>query len=102
MLDHSLEDIAQLLDTTVNAVKAHLARGRARLKEINSAGSATAGGEARTLGGGRALRDAVQSAQLGGLRALLADDVKLRQSAHPLRARPMSACSSASTPGAGG
>ncbi|HEY6736054.1 MAG TPA: RNA polymerase sigma factor [Roseiarcus sp.] len=31
VLGHSLEDIAALLDTTVNAVKGHLARGRARL-----------------------------------------------------------------------
>ena len=35
VLDQSLEDIAALLDLTVNAVKAHLARGRARLKAIN-------------------------------------------------------------------
>jgi hypothetical protein len=32
----SLEEIASMLDLTVNAVKAHLARGRARLKEINA------------------------------------------------------------------
>ena len=36
VLGHSLEDIAALLDTTVNAVKGHLARGRARFKEINA------------------------------------------------------------------
>jgi hypothetical protein len=36
VLGHSLEDIAALLDTTVNAVKGHLARGRTRLKEINA------------------------------------------------------------------
>ena len=35
VLDQSLEEIASMLDLTVNAVKAHLARGRARLKEIN-------------------------------------------------------------------
>ena len=33
VLDQSLEEIAAMLDLTVNAVKAHLARGRARLKE---------------------------------------------------------------------
>jgi len=36
VLDQSLEEIALMLDLTVNAVKAHLARGRARLKEINA------------------------------------------------------------------
>lgn len=36
VLDQSLEEIAALLDLTVNAVKAHLARGRARLKVINA------------------------------------------------------------------
>ena len=36
VLDQSLEEIAALLDLTVNAVKAHLARGRARLKAINA------------------------------------------------------------------
>jgi RNA polymerase sigma-70 factor (ECF subfamily) len=36
VLDQSLEEIAAMLDLTVNAVKAHLARGRARLKTINA------------------------------------------------------------------
>ena len=36
VLDQSLEEIADMLDLTVNAVKAHLARGRARLKVINA------------------------------------------------------------------
>ena len=36
VLDQSLEEIAAMLDLTVNAVKAHLARGRARLKAINA------------------------------------------------------------------
>jgi hypothetical protein len=36
VLDQSLEEIATMLDLTVNAVKAHLARGRARLKAINA------------------------------------------------------------------
>jgi Sigma-70, region 4 len=35
-LDQSLEEIAAMLDLTVNAVKGHLARGRARLKAINA------------------------------------------------------------------
>src|SRR5207249_6310454 len=36
VLDQSLEEIADMLDLTVNAVKAHLARGRARLTAINA------------------------------------------------------------------
>src|SRR6202020_1506951 len=36
VLDESLQDIADLLDLTVDAVKAHLARGRARLRDINA------------------------------------------------------------------
>ena len=36
VLDESLAEIAVLLDLTVDAVKAHLARGRTRLREINA------------------------------------------------------------------
>jgi RNA polymerase sigma factor (sigma-70 family) len=36
VLDEPLKEIAALLDLTVDAVKAHLARGRARLREINA------------------------------------------------------------------
>ena len=36
VLDESLIEIAALLDLTVDAVKGHLARGRARLREINA------------------------------------------------------------------
>ena len=36
VLDESLAEIAALLDLTVDAVKGHLARGRARLREINA------------------------------------------------------------------
>jgi RNA polymerase sigma factor (sigma-70 family) len=36
VLDESLAEIAALLDLTVDAVKGHLARGRARLREVNA------------------------------------------------------------------
>ena len=36
VLDESLKDIADLLNLSVDAVKAHLARGRARLREVNA------------------------------------------------------------------
>ena len=42
VLDQSLEEIAAMLDLTVNAVKAHLARGRARLKSHQRAGAGPA------------------------------------------------------------
>jgi len=85
VLDESLADIAALLDLTVDAVKAHLARGRARLREINA--------QAAPLADARPASAAVtryvalfNQRNWEGLRALLADDVKLIQSSHALRA----------------
>jgi RNA polymerase sigma-70 factor (ECF subfamily) len=85
VLDHSLEDIAELLDLTVNAVKAHLARGRARLKAINAQASARPAAPAPSA--------AVQhyaalfnQRDWDGLRALLADDVRLNQATYAPRA----------------
>ncbi len=85
VLDQSLEEIAAMLDLTVNAVKAHLARGRARLKTINA--------EAPAPPAPRPPSPAVvryvalfNRRDWDGLRAMLADDVRLVQSAHPLRA----------------
>ncbi|WP_315719649.1 MULTISPECIES: sigma-70 family RNA polymerase sigma factor [unclassified Bradyrhizobium] len=84
VLDEPLADIAVLLDLTVDSVKAHLARGRARLAEIN----AVAGAQQAA----RPASDAVaryvalfNRRDWDGLRALLADDVRLHQSAHPVR-----------------
>lgn len=85
VLDESLIEIAALLDISVDAVKGHLARGRARLREINA--------QARPLPDARPVSAAVaryvalfNQRNWDGLRALLADDVKLVQSAYPLRA----------------
>jgi len=85
VLDQSLIEIAALLNLTVDAVKAHLARGRARLREINA--------QAGPLPGARPASAAVaryvalfNQRDWDGLRALLADDVKLHQSTYPLRA----------------
>ncbi|MEI9419473.1 sigma-70 family RNA polymerase sigma factor [Mesorhizobium sp. Cs1321R2N1] len=85
VLDEPLADIAALLDITVDAVKAHLARGRARLRRINA--------EAKPLPDARiAFAATVRYVNLfnqrdwDGLRALLADDVQLHQSMHPPRA----------------
>jgi RNA polymerase sigma factor (sigma-70 family) len=84
VLDESLKDIADLLDLTVDAVKAHLARGRARLREINAHAATLA--EARPVSAAVARYVALFNAQnWDGLRALLADDVRLHQSTYPLR-----------------
>jgi RNA polymerase sigma factor (sigma-70 family) len=85
VLDESLKDIADLLDLTVDAVKAHLARGRARLRKINAQPPTLA--EARPASAAVTRYVALFNAQnWDGLRALLADDVKLHQSTYPMRA----------------
>jgi RNA polymerase sigma factor (sigma-70 family) len=85
VLDESLKDIAELLGLSVDAVKAHLARGRARLREINAQTAALVA-EARPASAAVARYVALFNAQnWDGLRALLADDVKLHQSTYPLR-----------------
>ncbi len=85
VLDQSLEDIGNTLDLSINAVKAHLARGRARLKVINA--------QAPTQPAARPPSPAVaryvalfNGRNWDGLRAMLADDVRLIQSSHPPRA----------------
>jgi RNA polymerase sigma-70 factor (ECF subfamily) len=85
VLDESLIEIAALLDLSVDAVKGHLARGRVRLRAINA--------QARPLADARPASAAVaryvalfNQRDWDGLRALLADDVKLNQSSYPLRA----------------
>ncbi len=84
VLGESLTETAALLDLTVDAVKGHLARGRARLREINA--------QTRPLPEARPASAAVaryvglfNRRDWDGLRALLADDVKLNQSSYPLR-----------------
>ena len=85
VLDESLKDIADLLDLTVDAVKAHLARGRIRLREVNA--QAATSSAARPASAATARYVALFNAQnWDGLRALLADDVRLHQSTYPVRA----------------
>ena len=85
VLDESLKDIADLLDLTVDAVKAHLARGRARLREVNA--QAVTLSAARPPSAATARYVTLFNAQnWDGLRALLADDVRLHQSTYPARA----------------
>jgi RNA polymerase sigma factor (sigma-70 family) len=85
VLDESLIDIAALLDLTVDAVKGHLARGRARLRDIHAQAGPLP--DARPTSAAVARYVALfNQRNWDGLRALLADDVKLIQSTYPLRA----------------
>jgi RNA polymerase sigma factor (sigma-70 family) len=84
VLDESLIEIAALLDLTVDAVKGHLARGRARLAEINAQAGPLP--DARPASAAVARYVALfNERNWDGLRALLADDVKLKQSSYELR-----------------
>ena len=85
VLDQSLEEIADMLDLTVNAVKAHLARGRARLTAINAQTPAPSVGRPPSPAVARYVA-LFNGRDWDGLRAMLADDVRLVQSTHPLRA----------------
>ncbi len=84
VLDQSLEEIADLLHLTVNAVKAHLARGRSRLKAINAQAPAQPAPRAPSPAVARYVA-LFNGHDWDGLRAMLADDVRLLQSTYPLR-----------------
>jgi RNA polymerase sigma-70 factor (ECF subfamily) len=84
VLDESLADIAALLDLTVDSVKAHLARGRARLREINAKAAQLPNAKPTSAAVARYVA-LFNQRNWDGLRALLADDVKLNQSTHPDR-----------------
>ncbi len=77
VLDQSLREIADLLDLTVDAVKAHLARGRARLKAAMP-DAAIVSPASPLVARYAALFNA---RDWDALRALLVDDVRLEQSA---------------------
>jgi RNA polymerase sigma factor (sigma-70 family) len=85
VLDQSLEEIAAMLDLTVNAVKAHLARGRARLKTINAQAPAKPAPRPPSPAVARYVA-LFNQCNWDGLRAMLADDVRLVQSTYPPRA----------------
>jgi RNA polymerase sigma-70 factor (ECF subfamily) len=85
VLDQSLEEIAATLDLTVNAVKAHLARGRARLKAINAQAPAQPAPRPPSPAVARYVA-LFNRRDWDALRALLAADVRLIQSTYPLRA----------------
>jgi RNA polymerase sigma factor (sigma-70 family) len=84
VLDQSLEEVAALLDLTVNAVKAHLARGRARLEAINAQIPAKPAPRPPSPAVARYVA-LFNRHDFDGLRAMLADDVRLIQSTYPQR-----------------
>lgn len=85
VLGEPLIEIATLLDLSVDGVKGHLARGRARLREINARPAPRR--EVRPASAEVARYVSLFNSQdWEGLRALLAHDVKLVQSSHPARA----------------
>jgi RNA polymerase sigma factor (sigma-70 family) len=84
VLGESLQEIAALLEVSVDAVKAHLARGRARLRQVNSQAEPLP--QVRPPSADTARYVALfNQRDWDGLRSLLADDVKLSQSTHSLR-----------------
>jgi len=85
VLDQSLEDIAAMLDLTINAVKAHLARGRARLKDINAQAAARPAPRAPSPAVARYVA-LFNQRDWDGLRTMLAGDVRLNQATYPPRA----------------
>ncbi|MEM7352287.1 MAG: sigma-70 family RNA polymerase sigma factor [Acidobacteriota bacterium] len=79
VLDYSLIEIADLLDTSVSAVKASLHRGRTRLRGLESS-AATGQKVLRLESESRLLQryvDAFEARDFDSVRAMLADDVRL-------------------------
>lgn len=84
VLDESLNEIATLLDLSVDAVKAHLARGRARLRQLDAQAEPLPEPPPPSAAVSRYVA-LFNQRDWDALRALLADDVKLSQSTHSLR-----------------
>jgi RNA polymerase sigma factor (sigma-70 family) len=84
VLDESLNEIAALLEISVDAVKGHLARGRARLRQVNARSGPLPDVQPPSAATARYVT-LFNQRDWDALRSLLADDVKLSQSAHSLR-----------------
>jgi RNA polymerase sigma-70 factor (ECF subfamily) len=80
VLGQSLAEISELLSISIDAVKGHLARGRAMLRQIGAAPAFPVGPPSAEIARYIALFNA---RDWDGLRALLADDVQLVQSTYP-------------------
>jgi RNA polymerase sigma-70 factor (ECF subfamily) len=85
VLGESLQEISALLGISVDAVKAHLARGRAQLRHVNAQAGPLPQMQLPSAATARYVA-LFNQRDWDGLRSLLADDVKLSQSTHPLRA----------------
>ena len=79
-----LDDIAGLLDLSIDAVKGHLARGRARLREINARAPVERVKRAYSAAN-QLYVDLFNRRDWDALRTLLAEDVRLNQATHPVR-----------------
>lgn len=84
VLDEPLTAIAVLLDLTVDGVKGHLARGRAQLRRINAEADSRPHPPQASAAVTRYVA-LFNQRDWDGLRALLADDVRLNQATYPLR-----------------
>lgn len=84
VLDESLNEIAALLEISVDAVKGHLARGRARLRDVKTQVSPVPDVQPPSVATARYVT-LFNQRNWDALRSLLADDVKLSQSTHSLR-----------------
>jgi RNA polymerase sigma-70 factor (ECF subfamily) len=82
VLGQSLTEIASLLALSVDAVKGHLARGRAALRTLGAMPPAVAQAPQPSAAVARYVA-LFNARDWDGLRALLAEDVELVQSAHP-------------------
>lgn len=80
VLDEPLAEIAALLELSIDAVKAHLARGRARLRNVPTAAPAPDFSE-----NARHFATLFNRQDWTALRALLAEDVRLNQARRPIR-----------------
>lgn len=81
VFDYPLEDIADLVDSTVGGVKAALSRGRTKLANLPATPPARPARPARRAADARVLRlyvDRFNERDWDGLRALIADDARLR------------------------
>jgi RNA polymerase sigma-70 factor (ECF subfamily) len=84
VLGQSLNDIAELLDLSLDAVKGHLARGRMRLVEISARPPAAPTGGTYSSANLHYI-ELFNRRDWESLRALLADDVRLHQATYPTR-----------------
>ena len=84
VLGHSLREIAELLDLSVDAVKAALSRGRAKLAAIDAAPDEARLARPASAPAARFSR-LFNQRDWEALRTLLAEDVQLTQATHPVR-----------------